>query len=980
MTHSLVAGSMAMIVIGWVPVAFAATPDFGTDVRPLLSDHCFACHGPDEADRYADLRLDTADGVASVVEPGDADVSELMLRLESDDPEQQMPPPDFHKPLSPEQKSVLKQWINGGAEFEEHWAFLPPTVDDDLTAAYVDQLIDKKIESAGLAANGDADRRSLLRRVCLDITGLPPDRDRIDAFLSDDSPNAYEKLVDELLQSPSYGEHMGRYWLDLVRYGDTHGLHVDNYREMWRYRDWVIDAFNRNLPMDQFIKQQLAGDLLPDATQDQLIASGFNRLNVTTNEGGSIYQEVFSRNVIDRTDAFGTVFMGLTTQCAVCHDHKFDPITQRDYYSLFAFFNSLDGRAMDDDIKNTPPFIRLPNENQRGQLNRFANTLRDVRRRMQGPIASVDAGQALWQQALLTDSSGDQDRGADDGRIRIGKTYTVGPFDVPSASGAYGRKFGTANDFDAAKDIRRGTKVYPWKRNDDLVQVETNTMPTIENEPSVFIVHQELYSSREQTAQLLIGADDGLAVYLNGKQVLLSKGIRNHTPLGNQVTLRLAEGWNSLYFKLINHDSDSHLTYAFRSPSMEVPESILDMVSCNRPTKHQRDLIRRYYREVWCEHPDWRRLKAQEKQAVLARDELESTLPTTLVWRELDQPRQAYVLVRGQYDQPGERVARDTPSFLPPMESGRPRDRLGLANWLTSADHPLTSRVAVNRFWQQIFGTGLVKTSEDFGGQGDPPSHPELLDALAVDFREHGWDVKRLIKSLVMTKAYRRDQHVTEQMQLVDPANRLLARGARYRLDAEVLRDQALAVSGLLVNRVGGPSVKPPQPGGIWLAVAQTGSNTSAFVADEGESVYRRSVYTFWKRTSAPPQLSTFDAPSRESCTARRERTNTPLQALLLMNEKQILQASKHLAKRTLNESSANSVQDRIGWMFETVTARRPTGIEIDSLFALLEDLQSHYATETSAAIDLAGDNGVTLAPWMILASTMLNLDEVIAK
>ena len=1146
-------------------VSVAATPEFATDVRPILSDHCFACHGPDEKDREADLRLDTKDGLAAVVSAGDVDASELIRRLLSDDPYEQMPPPEYHKPLSKKQKSILKQWVAGGAEFQQHWAFVSPEGNKTLDSKSVDALIEKKLAAIGLQPNGQADRRSLLRRVCLDLTGLPPSHGQIETFLADESPGAYESLVDRLLQSPRYGEHMARFWLDLVRYGDTHGMHLDNYREMWLYRDWVIDAFNRNMPMDQFITQQLAGDLLPDATREQLIASGFNRLNVTTNEGGSIYDEVFARNVMDRTDAFGTIFLGLTTGCAVCHDHKFDPISQRDYYSLSAFFNSLDGRAMDGNNKAPAPTIPVPSESQTEQLAAYTQSLADVRQEMRGPIPSVDAAQKAWQRSIARDDepmnetlqpiavtsaqgvalsvsddgvvqldgpaadkdtvtilcevplspsaqwqtiqldaladdgervgasangnvvlseitietaepSGDQtdwiplpikhavasheqadgpfaisyaydkkvdaDKGwavaghqdpgprtawlivpdlmatqagtqlrvrlkyqsryakhqfqrvrlslsdappslPNEKTIRMGPVHTVGPMPIDGTSAGYAARFGAKNTtFDAEEEVKRGKDVFRWRLRDDLAAVEVNEIESIHDRSSVTVIHQDLHAPSQQNVQLLLGADDGHMVFLNGKQIARVEGRRKLSPLSRQYDLPLKKGENHLFIKLINHAGKNELTFAFRSPAVSVPPSLVGLLQ--RPdadrSKQERDSIRRYYREVRCQHPDWLAMKDLESGFIKAKEKLQESVPTTLVWKELDQPREAYILTRGQYDQPGEAVQRGTPGFLPPMQDELSRDRLGLANWLTSDDHPLTARVAVNRFWQQFFGTGLVRTSEDFGSQGEPPSHPELLDALAVGFRGSGWDVKTLMKTLVMTEAYRRDQHVTDEMIRIDPENRLLARGPRHRLDAEVLRDQALSVSGLLVNRLGGESVKPPQPDGLWYAVGYTNSNTAKFTADQGEKVYRRSVYIFWKRTSAPPQMSTFDAPSRESCTARRERTNTPLQALLLMNETQYLQAAKHLAVRAVKQTDLPNDRQRLHWMFETVTIRPPSVAETTELEKLLADLKIDYRDKPEAAVQIAGDEDPALAPWVVLASTLLNLDEVVSK
>lgn len=1152
---------------GFGPLARSESPDFGRDVRPILSDHCFACHGPDEGQREADLRLDTPDGLFAVVEPSDLDASELIRRIVSTEPDEMMPPESFHKPLSPKQIKTLRQWVESGAEYQQHWAFVAPakpSVPDSFQGrSAIDYFIERAALEAGLTLTEIADRRTLLRRVCLDLTGLPPTREQLDEFLSDDSEDAYEKLVDRLLESHHYGEHVGRYWLDLVRYADTHGLHLDNYREMWPFRDWVIDAFNANMPFDQFISHQLAGDLLPDATDRERIASGFNRLNVTTNEGGSIYDEVFARNVIDRTDAFGTIFLGMTTGCCVCHDHKFDPMNQRDYYSLSAFFNSLDGRAMDANAKDPAPVIRVPSDEHQKQLDEYAQALTDLRREMQGPIASVDQAQKTWEQSfangeppqvkvlhptevtseakvpmkiredgfvdldgeaadkdnttiiaplprgsqwqtlrleaaagpdervgvssngnvVLTEitvetssslsdgkwikvpiahafadieqtdgpfavsfaidskvndsegwaAAGHQHLGSrtawlvipslvadtDDTKIRVtlqyqskfakhqfrsvrlsvsdaapavpegqqitlGPIHTAGPFPVESPNPGYGRKFASQQSaFKVDEEFRHEDRPYRWQHRGDLLEVEVNELPIVEDRSTVTVVHQSITSPAAQSAKLLIGSDDGHVVYLNGKQVGILRGPRELKPLAQEYELALKKGNNDLYIKVVNHNGPSQLTFAYRSPAISVPEKLVGLLTTPQDKRSDNDneAIREYYRKVYCLHPDWLAIIDQRNGIEKAREKLRTEIPTTLVWKELDKPRQAHVLTRGQYDQPGEPVERDTPAFLPGFPSDAPKDRLGLATWLALPEHPLTARVAVNRFWQQIFGIGLVKTSEDFGSQGEPPSHPELLDWLAVDFRESGWDVKRLLKTMVMSDAYRRSSRATAEAIEIDPANRLLARGPRFRLDAEVLRDQALALSGLLVDKQGGPSVKPPQPDGLWLAVGYSGSNTVRFKGDQGDDkIYRRSVYTFWKRTSPPPQMSTFDAPSRESCTARRERTNTPLQALLLMNEQQYVNAANHMAKRVLEIENLTTAEERARWLFETTTANLPREYELAEMTALVADLTAYYGEHPELADKLVGSSNAEEAAWTMLASTLLNLDQVVTK
>ena len=537
-----------------------------------------------------------------------------------------------------------------------------------------------------------------------------------------------------------------------------------------------------------------------------------------------------------------------------------------------------------------------------------------------------------------------------DQRIQLGSMHTVGPFPLEAPRFGYQRDYASLKrEFKADQVFTHTDRPYRWHHRADLPQVEVNQLPIIPNKASVTVLHQAIQSPKPQKLTLLIGTDDGHTIYLNGKQVGEVKGPNPHSPLSQQYKLDLKQGNNRLYIKVVNHDGPSALSYAFRAPAMSVPARLVELVNENSPSKADRQSIRSYYRKVYCQHPEWLALLDYEKGLVKAQQKVRDAIPTTLVWKELSKPREARLLNRGQYDQPGDVVPRATPGFLPAFPGHAPNDRLGLARWLVSPQHPLTARVAVNRFWQQVFGIGLVRTSEDFGSQGEPPSHRQLLDWLAVDFRENGWDVKRLMKQIVTSQAYRRSAHVTSQMIELDPENRLLARGPRFRLDAEVIRDQALALSGLLNDRAGGPGVKPPQPDGLWSAVGYTRSNTARFIADTGDKTFRRSVYIFWKRTSAPPQMSTLDAPSRESCTVRRERTNTPLQALLLLNETQLFLAAKHLAMRTLANDQLQDTRQRIAWLFETVTLRPADEQEIDELAGLVADLSEHYGGDEDA-------------------------------
>ena len=951
-----------------------------------------------------------------------------------------------------------QSWVTASERKTEkpHWSFvtplrpsLPPVKNAAWPRGAVDHFVLAQLESASLTPSPTADRRQLLRRLTLDLTGLPPSPQEVAEFVADDSPQAYEKAVDRLLDSPHYGEHLARDWLDAARYADTHGLHLDNYREMWPYRDWVINAFHTNMPYDQFVVEQLAGDLLPNPTLSQMVATGFNRCHVTTNEGGSIAEEVYVRNVIDRVSTTGTAMMGLTLGCAVCHDHKFDPIEHRDFYQLFAFFNSLDGPSMDGNVKHHAPIVRVPGPQHSERLAALRLTLENVRRQRDDQLCSQDDGFARWlaereQQAraheidagllpvegLVIHCPLDDSQGEDVANLAVpGQTgRRIGdPDQVPGRFGN-GLKFaasdavdlGDIGDFknDQSFSLGAWTKVPDQARGSIIAKSDTKEGIrgydlSVEHDrvSALFSSRWPGYAIKLTTQAAVLQADAwhhvfvtydgsevaaGVEIYVDGQRkptVINSDSLKDEGSLGTSKSLLL--GRRDADEALSGGVLDDVRVYDRRLSETEVRtlhlgsqlESVLRQPREQR-TLQQDEMLRQLY--VLQTGTAYRELAdlAQRLEAYENR-EMEQ-VPTTLVFRESQQQRPAYILERGEYDQRGDLVDRRTPDFLPPMSDDLPRNRLGLARWLVSSVHPLTSRVAVNRIWQHLFGTGLVSTSEDFGTQGSPPTHPDLLDWLAVEFRESGWDTKALIKRIVMSATYQQASRLTDDRSLrLDPQNRLLSRSPRFRLDAEVLRDQALAVSGLLIRSLGGPSVKPPQPAGLWSAVGYSGSNTVRFDPDHGaDKVHRRSLYTYWKRTAPPPQMTTFDAPSREACTARRERTNTPLQALLLLNDPQYVEAARALAERILREAPP-AISDRASWAFEQATARSPTDAELSELVAVYLDCDSEYRSDADAAQDLivvgelaaaAALDSVELATWTAVANVILNLDEVVTR
>lgn len=784
------------------PVAAEDTVSFNRDIRPILSDRCFQCHGPDEGARQAELRLDVADEMegpfrdrdgSRVIQPGDLQASTIWYRLTTDEESEQMPPKDSHKkPLSAAEQELMRRWILQGAAYDDFWAFVPPKaatlpkVDDPQWQSRIDRFVLNRLIQKNLKPQAKADARTLIRRVSFDLTGLPPTPNEIDRFVNDSSSKAWEALVDRLLATPQYGEHMAKYWLDLVRFADTNGIHHDHYREMTPYRDWVIRAFNDNLRFDDFITFQIAGDLYEQPTIEQRIASGFNRLHLVIDRGTALPEESYTRNVVDRVSAVGTAFLGLTLGCAVCHDHKYDPVTQKDFYQLFAFFNNIDTEPETPGRKHHPPFIRLPTPEQ----------------------------------------------------------------------------------------------------SEELMQIESRMSATTSE--------------------------------INALQIVLSE---------------LSDG------------AEEQKTAA---------ESQL------QATKEQ--------------------LQALTRQS----EEIENAVLVSLVSKERTDIRPAYVLTRGAYDQPGEEVGRDTPAFLPSLDAaGEISTRMDLARWLTNGQHPLTARVAVNRLWQQFFGVGLVKTSEDFGAQGEFPSHPELLDDLANRFVASNWDVRALVRSIVSSQAYQQSSSAPVESFLADPENRLIARGSRFRLDSEMIRDQILAVSGLLNESMYGRSVKPPQPPNLWKSVSMVSSSTYAFEADTGDDIYRRSIYSFWKRAMPPPQMIIFDAPTRESCVARRERTNTPLQALVLMNESQYFQAAGNLA-RTLVARKDISDDARLTLAFELVTSHLPDDKEQVSLRNGLSEFRAIYQADAGSAAAITTDleqpgvqERAEISAWTMLINSLFNLDAV---
>ena len=1033
------------LTVGAVLAAVEKPVDFQREIRPILSDACFHCHGPDKNTRLMDLRLDTSEGMFAqrksgfVVLPGKSESSLLYLRISHEKEALRMPPAASRKTLSAGQRLLIRKWIEQGAQWKQHWSFvapvrpLPPAVQN---LAWVRNPIDRfilaKLEASALRPTAEADRRALVRRVSLDTTGLPPSPGDVESFAADQSPDAYEKMVDRYLASPRYGEHRARYWLDAARFGDTHGIHIDNYREMWPYRDWVIGAWNRNLPFDRFTIEQLAGDLLPGRTPQQQIASGFHRCNVTTNEGGSIPEEVAAMYAKDRVETTATVWLGLTAGCASCHDHKFDPISQREFYQLAAFFRNTLQNPMDGNIPDTPPVVFVP---RAGDEKRWEELRAEIARLSDAKKTRRSASTAEFEQWMTR------------------KEFPTEPLvqapvwklDLQSATLAPGvvKGAGPSNDFPALHFVEKSAlnmapvdgfdpdrpfTIALWAlmpKGEDAFTVASQSVPvkqaprsdddTDDDSPfphgwsidinaripqlrlsggSVIRVTGNNINRLKpgEWAHLVFTSDGardqrGLSLYINGKFTAsgarpinssgeLKTGIRVPAPvrLGGEGR-RYFQGGAISDFRIYNR--------------VIRPGETAVLASWNRVRNPgpDRDLLHDFYLTRF--DPSYQALERELEAGESARAMIQRRAPITHVMEEnKDVPAAARILYRGQYDQPREEVGAGTPSVLPPMAASLPRNRLGLADWLMDPSNPLTARVAVNRMWQELFGAGLVKTSEDFGSQGQPPSHPELLDWLAVEFRETGWDMKRMYKLMLMSAAYRQSSAANGQKLKADPDNRLISRGPRFRMDAEMVRDLFLSAGGLLNPAIGGPSVKPYQPDGIWETVAMKGSNTRFYKQDHGDGLYRRGLYTFWKRAAPPASMEIFNAPTRENCVVRRERTNTPLQALVTLNDPQMVEAARGLAQRTLLDAGID-FDRRLDAMTARVIARPMGPRERLVVKKALGDLLSHYDSRPEEAKKLLAVGewktdpalpAPEFAAWTMIASNILNLDEALNK
>jgi mono/diheme cytochrome c family protein len=1146
--------------------ARAGKVDFDRDIRPIFADNCLTCHGPDDAQRKAKLRLDDPDSALKVLKPGDPDASELFKRITTSDLDDRMPPPEAHDALSPDQIALIRDWIKEGAHMEKHWAFVAPerpALPDVKNASWpkneIDRFLLAKLESEGLAPSPETDKRTLIRRLSFDLLGLPPTVEEVNVFLNDESPDAYEKLVDRYLASKHYGERMAMQWLDLARYADSDGYHMDFERSMWQYRDWVINAFNNNKPFDEFTLDQVAGDLLPNPSNDQLIATAFNRNGMTTTEGGADPAEYATKYVIDRVNTTGAVWLGLTVGCAECHDHKYDPISQKEYYQLYDYFNQIPESGLDKDP--CPPYLSLPTVEQEVELARLKGEIgvldKTLTARLTESDDELDAAQLEWEEEaanskerewvaltpssvesttgtefeifedgsllakgpigvtdvytikartalekiggirlealtddslpnkgpgraangnivltgiearawiagepgrkrtlLLTQPEADHSQesfpvanaldgepttgwalgdeiglnreasflvnraptGSDEkileielkflsakhaqhtlGRFRLsvspekapqlGVWHTVGPFDATSAQESFAAAFGPESNLDLSQTFRNGELA--WVQHPDWKDGEIQNLDYAF--PAVTYLYRNIFSEKAQPLLFSFGSNDGIQAWLNGVQIHSNDVARGVEPDQDRVEAMLEAGDNALLVKVNNHGGSFNFYFtASTDLSGGANKGIYHILQVARENRDatQTKQLREHFRLTHSE--EIKDLNGRLTKAQGDRSALKGRIPTIRIMEDMEEKRPTHVLVRGDYRKLGEKVTANVPAFLEIPRPEGENNRLALAKWLVDPRNPLVSRVAVNRFWQKFFGTGLVKTGEDFGTRSERPSHPALLDWLAVEFRESGWDIKAMQRLIVTSAAYRQSSKVDPGLSKRDPGNRLLARGPRSRLPAELVRDNALAISGLLdrTRPVGGPSVKPYQPYDLWKEKAIGDGEEQKYVQDHGDALYRRGIYTFLKRSVPYPALIAFDAPNRETCSTKRDVTNTPLQAFVTLNETTFVEAARHFAEKIVREGGDNTT-DRLHYAYEHALARPPKPNEVDILAGLKNAALESYTADVEAASEYVsvGESPVPadielpdFAAWTTVASTILNLDEAVTK
>lgn len=1027
--------------------------NFNRDIRPILSDNCFYCHGPDEKHREAKLRLDLKSEVFKerdgfhLIKPGKLEDSELWYLI-TDKGGDRMPPPDSNKELKPEQIELIKRWIEQGAKWEGHWSFeapvkpeLPQAGKDAWGKHAIDRFVYEEMKRHGLKPAPRASKEVLIRRVSFDLTGLPPTLEELDAFLNDKSENAYEKMVDRYLAKPAYGERMTLAWMDAARYGDSSVFHADGPRDMWPWRNWVIEAYNKNMPFDQFTVEQIAGDLLPNATDWQKIASGFNRNHGTTDEGGAIAEEYRVEYVVDRVKTVSSVWMGISMECSQCHDHKYDPISQKEYYGFYAFFNQTTDPGMQTRNGNQKPYVNMPDAERDAEIARIQGEVKSIETQLNERKKAAQSEFEKWvvAQTKVYAENGKMNA-PDDMVVHVpldeGKGKAVGnvidakhkiKLNGPASWSA--GKNGGAFELKGNNWIDLGKQTGDFERTDAFsfgawIKPQNNTGGGVIAKMNVGNAYRgyDLFLSGNSVAVHIINnwpgnavkvttttklkpgqwqhvfatydgssKASGIKIYFDGKeqpwkieQDRLSGTIKNQAPFN--IGRRHGQG-------AVKSHVDDVRVYGRLLSAAEVGAvagadplgPIFLTVADKRDAKQIETLKSHYFNAV---DKPYKKLLSDKSKAQGEIAKLQKQVVTSMVMEEQKKPRETYMLMRGHYASPdkSEVIKPSVPEVFPPLPEGAPGNRLGLAQWLVDENHPLTARVTVNRYWTMLFGKGIVQTVMDFGSQGKWPTHPELLDWLAVDFVENGWDIKRTIKQIVMSETYQQSSRVTSIHREVDPTNDLLARGSRFRLQGEFIRDNALAVSKLLVDKVGGPSTKPYQPPGLWNEVSLNGN--LRFRQDKGEKLYRKSMYIYWKRSAPHPGMLIFDSPTREMCVVQRPRTNTPLQALYTLNGVQFVEASRKFAERMMKEGGG-TVKERIAFAYRVATAREASATVVETLHGLyeseLKEFKAHpeKAKQLLSAGESARDEKLEMAEhaaYTIIASTILNLDATLTR
>ena len=1044
----LVVSVLFQVLAAEVKAATPAKIDFNRDIRPILSENCYPCHGPDANKLKAGLRFDLKESAlgkaksgAIAVVPGAPEKSEMIRRLTATDPDDVMPPAKENKALPPQQVELLRRWIQEGAVWAGHWAFEPITKpalpkDSRLSAPIrnpIDAFVQARLQAEGLKPSPEEDPARLIRRVSLDLTGLPPSIREVDEFVKDRSARAFEKVVDRLLASPHFGERLALPWLDLARYGDTSGYHNDSLRDMWLWREWVIKAFNTNLPFDQFTIEQLAGDLLPQATVQQKVASGFHRNHMTSDEGGLIDAEYRNLYVVDRVSTTGVTWLGLTIGCAQCHDHKYDPITQRDFYRVYAFFNNVPENGKDGvRDRNPQPFLRVTTLQQDEELRRRDTEAAAAEKRLAEAIKTLAAKQAAWETQILAaglsprlqgpvvrfplDQNGDGL--SDSGQVVAGKLSGTGTFVAGSVNNSYrveakgsieyGDKFGfeTNQPFSASVWLRlKPEGGSPFGKMDGSAAARGWDLEFQGLRPSVHLFHQgpeegiQVQAKKDLPASVFThlaftydgsGKAAGLKLYLNGATVEvtvkadhLTGSIKTGAPFsigrsgGARAPFTGRVDDLQIYERSLSATEVASLNGGARLALVSIP--------ADKRTAAQKEQVEKLFRET--EAPEFAEAQKKATELRQGKDTYETSLPNTMVMAEMAKRRDTFIKVRGNYDKDGEPVSAAVPAFLPPVRAradGQSLNRLDFARWLASPEHPLTARVAINRWWALLFGTGLVKTLNDFGAQGERPSHPELLDWLAADFMSD-WDTKRALKQIVLSTTYRQAAQASPELLARDGDNRLLARGPRQRLDAELIRDNALAIGGLLQPTLGGKSIKPAQPEGTWEINEMSGYK---YETSKGADLYRRGLYVYWRRSTVYPSFVTLDAPTREFCVAQRAKTSTPLQSLVLMNDPVFVEAARAFAQHVLQEGGADAAS-RLNFAWRLALARPPSPRELAILDRTLRQQLATYRNDQEAAKKLVGVGDLAkpkdlddreLAAWTAVSNVLLNLNETITN